>query len=328
MRIVCLGLSICFMVLGSYGQKRVVGAVGFYNVENLFDTSDAEGKRDGEYTPDGENEWDQDKYESKLDNLAKVISTMAKGPDILGLSEVENLRVISDLVSHQKLRSFGYQIVHQESPDRRGIDCALIYKADRFKLLNYKTYKFPSEDYVTRDVLHVNGLYFGDSLHVLVNHWPSRYGGQADKRNRAAELVRNKVDSLLNINPKSKIIIMGDFNDDPINKSIKKILRARKKRKLKPGDLFNTSAKTFSNGYGTLYYRGVWNLFDQVIVSQGLLNDDEGIVYTPNSFSIFGPEWMRVKSGQYATAPKRTLVRGVYHGGYSDHFPSYILISK
>lgn len=323
-----LGFLLIFLV-GSgelLAQKKTVGAIGFYNVENLFDMEDNPDTDDEEYTPTGDRGWDQARYESKKTNIAKVLSTMANGADIIGLCEVENLFVLNELVAAPAMKKFNYQVVHVESPDWRGIDCALIYKPDRFSMLNFRSLKFPEADYRTRDILHVTGLYFGDTLEIFVNHWPSRFGGKADKRALSAELLRGAVDDLLAKNPKSKIIIMGDLNDDPINKSVKKILRASNK-KLEEGDLYNATTDTFQQGIGTLSYRGAWNLFDQIIVSQGLL-DGEGISYQKDSFSIFGPNWMRQSSGEYAGTPLRTFGGGVYLDGYSDHFPTYILIEK
>lgn len=311
-----------------FGQKKIVGAIGFYNVENLFDTVDDPEKRDEEYTPGGRNEWDEERYADKRGKVATVLSQLANGADIVGLAEVENLFVVSDLVASPELSRLKYQIVHQESPDRRGIDCALIYRPDQFKLIEFETLTFPEEGYYTRDILHVTGLYSGDTLHVFVNHWPSRLGGGADKRNAAAGLLRGKVDELLAANPGSKIVVMGDFNDDPINKSIKKTLNASDNSKLKPGQLYNPSAGIFKQGLGTLFYRGTWNLFDQIIVSSGLLKDPSGVTYLDNSFSVFGPNWMRVSTGDYMGAPKRSFVGGVYQGGYSDHFPTYIILEK
>lgn len=311
-----------------FAQKRTVGAIGFYNVENLFDTEDQPGKYDEEYTPSGERKWDAERYQSKQNNIANVISEMANGPDVVGLCEVENLFVLTELVANPQLARHNYQVIHQESPDRRGIDCALIYKPNRFKLLDFETIRFPDEGYDTRDILKVSGIYFGDTLHIFVNHWPSRFGGKADKRGQAAEEVRRQVDKLLAQNKDAKIIIMGDLNDDPNNKSVKKVLNAVGKNKLDEGQLYNASDDTFKQGFGTLYYRGAWNLFDQIIVSQGLMKKSDGVTYKPNSFSVFGPEWMRQKGGQYAGAPKRTFGGGVYLDGYSDHFPTYILLEK
>ena len=319
-------ILLCTLLHPGFGQKRTVGAIAFYNVENLFDTEDDPDEEDEEYTPNGRNTWDHERYTSKLGNIAKVLSEMAYGADVIGLSEVENLFVLNELTEEPLLKKHGYAIVHKDSPSWRGIDCALLYKPDRFKLIDYRTIAFPDSTYQTRDILKVSGLYFGDTLHIYVNHWPSRHGGKSDKRMQVAEALRKDVDGLLAINPDSKIIVMGDLNDDPINKSVKKVLRAVAKSKGE-GDLINVSTPTFKQGIGTLYYKGAWNLFDQIIVSEGLLNT-EGVSYQPNSFSVFGPNWMRQKEGEYAGAPLRTFARGVYLNGYSDHFPSYILLEK
>ena len=314
--------------LSGTAQSRVVGAIGFYNVENLFDLVDDPDKNDDEFTPEGDNEWDRERLDSKLTNISRVISEMARGVDILGLSEVESLAVLTELVAMPSLQRHNYQIVHQESPDWRGIDCALLYKPDRFQLLDFQAIPFPDEDYTTRDILHVEGIYFGDTLHVFVNHWPSRRGGKADKRNAAAERLRQEVDELLAENDQAKIIIMGDLNDDPNNKSVKKILRAVDFDKVEEDDLYNPSAAVFKQGLGTLYYNGAWNLFDQIIVSQGLMEGAEGVTYQPESFSIFGPPWMRNQTGQFAGGPFRSFSYGVYQNGFSDHFPTYILLQK
>ena len=330
MKLKIVVIGILFGLFGSAeAQKRTVGAIAFYNVENLLDTEDDPDEEDDDFTPEGKNKWDTERYQSKQANIAKVLSEMANGADIIGLSEVENLFVIKELVEQPALKKHNYQIIHKDSPSWRGIDCALIYKPNRFKVLDFEAIPFPEEGYRTRDILYVKGLYFGDTLHVFVNHWPSRRGGKADKRNMAGAEVRRAVDKILATNKNAKIVVMGDLNDDPFNKSVKSELRAiGKQAKLSEGDLYNVSAPTFRQGHGTLYYKGAWNLFDQIIVSQGLLSKTEGISYKPESFSIFGPPWMRVKEGQFAGGPKRSFGFGVYLNGYSDHFPTYILIEK
>ncbi|WP_370090521.1 endonuclease/exonuclease/phosphatase family protein [Ekhidna sp.] len=313
--------------VSAHAQKQVVGAIGFYNVENLFDTTDDPEINDEEYLPDGSKQWDQERYQDKLSQLSKVLSTMARGADIIGLSEIENRGVIEDLVATPQLRGHQYEIVHKNSPDRRGIDVGLIYKKNRFEVLNSTWLTYPEEGYFTRDILLCTGIYFGDTITLAVNHWPSRRSGP-EKRNQAGALLRQAVDSILTENPKAKIILMGDFNDDPRNASIKKELRASDRlKKMEDGDLFNTSAETFKQGFGSLSYRGAWNMFDQIIISQGLI-EDSGITYKPETFSVFGPDWMRQKSGQYAGSPWRSFSYDKYIGGYSDHFPVYILIEK
>lgn len=312
----------------SFSQnKTTVGAIAFYNVENFFDTIDDPEKKDEEYTPNGEKQWTLEKYNKKKENLAKVLSSMAKGADIIGLSEIENLFVVQDLIKHPKMKHLGYQIIHKESPDIRGIDCALLYKPRKFKVVDFNTIAFGEEGYTTRDILHVRGIYFGDTLDVFVNHWPSRFGGQGKRRCRSAQLVRDKVNKLTKQNPNAKIVIMGDLNDDPINKSVKKVLAATDNSKLKNGQLFNPAGKLYKQGIGTLSFDGAWNLFDQIIISRGLMQG-AGIRYQKKSFSIYAPDWMRVSKGNYRGVPKRTFVRGVFKNGYSDHFPTYILIEK
>ncbi len=312
-----------------FSQKRVVGAIGFYNVENLFDLQDDPDKNDEDFLPTGRNEWDATKYDEKLANLSKVLSTMANGADIIGLAEIENKLVIEDLIATKGLSNFNYKVVHKDSPDRRGIDVGLIYKEDRFKVIHSTWIKFPDPNYITRDILLCTGIYFGDTITIAINHWPSRRGGGVDKRNIAGARLKQAVDSINQITPNAKIIIMGDFNDDPRDASIKKSLGATdKENKVEKGGLFNTSAYTFKQGYtGTLSYRGAWNVFDQVIVSEGLLSGS-GVTYKTNTYSIFGPNWMKQQDGQYAGTPLRSFGGGKYLGGYSDHFPVYILLEK
>lgn len=305
-----------------------IGTIGFYNVENLFDTVDDINVRDAEFLPGGDYKWSQDRYEAKLINISKVVSIMAGGPDILGLAEVENRGVIEDLVTRTGLASERYQILHQDSPDRRGIDVALIYKPGKFKPLHTEFIPFVVKDnpnFKTRDILWTTGIYQGDTLHIAVNHWPSRRGGKADMRLLAAQILRNKVDSVLAKNADAKIVLMGDFNDDPNNKSMRKILNAH----VKLGDetLYNTSMPTFKKGYGTLMYNGVMNLFDQLIISQGLLkNRSENYNYKADSFTVVAAEWMleRDKGGK----PLRTFSAGAYKGGFSDHLPVLMYLEK
>ena len=317
----------------SFAQGVPIGTIGFYNIENLFDTMDDPSIRDEEYLPEGANKWDIEKYQNKLANISKVIADMVNGVDILGLCEVENRKVLEDLVQSPNIALKKYQIVHFDSPDRRGIDVALIYKQGVF--LPFAITKIPFRDltdseFKTRDILWVKGLYHGDTLHVAVNHWPSRRGGKQKKRLMAAQFLRTVVDSVTNINPKAKIVLMGDFNDDPSNKSIKKVLNSG--RKIDENDkamLLNTSASTFKKGYGTLLYRGVWNLFDQIIISQSLMEKNaENYFYINDSFRVFSTKYMRELKGENKGAPLRTFSFGVYKNGYSDHYPTFIVIGK
>jgi endonuclease/exonuclease/phosphatase family metal-dependent hydrolase len=302
--------------------------VGFYNLENLFDTVNDPKTIDEEFLPEGTNNWTTERYGVKLANMSKVVASFY--PDILGVSEIENRKVLEDLVAHPNIVSKRYQIVHFDMSDDRGVDVALLYRASVFKpfIINRLRIKNPEDaNFKTRDILWVKGLCLGDTLHVAVNHWPSRRGGKEDMRLIAARVLRNAVDSVLAINPKANIVILGDFNDDPNNRSIKKILMASDSNE-KKSSLVNTAEPTFKKGYGSLSFNGVWNLFDQVIISRAL-NDQSGIDYSPESFTIYAQRWMMVESGKYKGTPSRTFSSGVFNPeGYSDHLPVFILLRK
>lgn len=302
--------------------------IGFYNIENLFDTEDDPAINDADFLPTGMYQWTNERYQIKLANMSKVIAGMR--PDIIGLVEIENRKVLEDLVTHSNLTPFRYQIVHFNSPDERGVDVALLYRPSIFKPFQTNAIAVvdPSEPgFKTRDMLWVKGLYMGDTLHVVVNHWPSRRGGKEDKRLVAAQTLRNVVDSVLAVNPASNIVIMGDLNDDPNNRSVKKILLASEDDK-KKNTLFNTSEATFKKGYGTLAYNGAWNLFDQMIVSSSLI-DGKSIDYVKDSFMIFAAKYLQETTGKYAGMPKRTFRGQAFNeDGYSDHFPVYIVLTK
>lgn len=309
-----------------WAQERTIG---FYNVENLFDIINNEKINDEEFLPGGRNQWDEEKYANKLNKISSVFAAM--NLDIAGVSEVENRKVMEDLVTHPNLIRSHYQIIHFNSTDYRGIDVALIYKPSVFRPFSTAMLpvKDPSEsDFRTRDILLVKGLMDSDTLTIFVSHWPSRRGGKEDKRILAAHVLRNAVDSLLRLNPKANIVCVGDFNDDPTDKSIKKVLNAVGKiDKLEGNALFNTSSSTYKKGYGTGVYNGAWNLFDQIIISKNLaLPANEGLHYAMESFTIFAPKWMQVQAGSHAGSPLRNFSYGVYQNGYSDHYPVYIKI--
>jgi endonuclease/exonuclease/phosphatase family metal-dependent hydrolase len=303
--------------------------IGFYNIENLFDTVDDPKTDDSEFLPNGLNKWTDERYQQKLANMSKVIAAM--GVDILGLAEIENRRVLEDLVKHPNLAGRRYQIAHIDMDDARGVDVALLYRPSVFKPFKINKIKIfdPAEpDFRTRDILWVKGLFQGDTLHVAVNHWPSRRGdGKEDKRLLAGQVLRQATDSVLAINPKANLVFMGDLNDDPNNKSVKKILLASDD-KVKRNSLINTSEPTFKQGYGTLAYNGAWNLFDQIIISSSL-QDSQGCEYIPESFTVFAAKWMLESSGRYAGMPMRTFRGGEFNpDGFSDHFPVFIRIKK
>jgi endonuclease/exonuclease/phosphatase family metal-dependent hydrolase len=323
--ILLLNVTLSFAQQASAPSQAIVG---FYNLENLFDTLDDPKTIDEEFLPNGTNTWTEERYALKLANMSKVIAGFA--PDILGVSEIENRKVLEDLVQHPNIASGRYQIIHFDMDDARGVDVALLYRASVFKPFSIKklAIKKPDEpDFRTRDILWVKGLCLGDTLHVAVNHWPSRRGGKEDARLIAARVLRSAVDSVLAINPKANIVMLGDFNDDPNNRSIKKILLASDNDQ-KKNTLVNAAEPTFKKGYGSLAFNGAWNLFDQVIISAAL-NDHTGVDYTPETFTVFAQRWMFVESGKYKGTPSRTFSNGVFNpGGYSDHFPVFIQLKK
>lgn len=325
-------------------KQYQLGMVGFYNLENLFDTIDDPNTNDEQFLPNGSYAWSGMKYKNKLHNLATVIATMGQEvggvrlqcPDILGVSEIENRLVLEDLVAQPELQPYNFGIVHYDGPDRRGVDVGLLYKKDKYRILGSRSvrlYDSLQPDFLTRDQLVVSGIYMGDTLHFIVNHWPSRLGGEkrsSPKREMAARLTRRIVDSILAVSPQAKIIVTGDLNDDPINKSVVEVMRAPKEddyTKLEPGQMFNASYGLFKRGVGTLCYRGQWNLFDQMLLTQGLVGKDRSTLKF-YGFRIFNDPMLLQKSGRYAGYPLRTHAGGVYLNGYSDHFPVYLILIK
>ncbi|MCB9233028.1 MAG: hypothetical protein H6581_15330 [Bacteroidia bacterium] len=330
-----LGLSATSKAPDSAKKGKFI-SLGFYNVENLFDLADDPNKNDNEFLPEGTYKWTPENYVVKLGNLARAISDLGDpdGPELLGLAEVENRTVIEDLIATPALEKGGYDIVHAESPDDRGIDVALIYKKKYFRPLVQKSLRVAMADvpdFKTRDILMVKGI-FGkkDTVHIFVNHWPSRRGGEAEsspKRELAASVLKSAVDSLLQINSQAKIAIMGDFNDDPNNKSLNEVLQAAPLENLKSASLinlmYNMEAET---GMGTLMYQRQWNLFDQVILSKAFFEPkSKSSTCIPQSAGIHHPEWMEVADGDWKGAPRRSYIRGEFlKDGCSDHFPVFV----
>lgn len=317
-------------------------SIAFYNLENLFDTQDGPND-DAEFLPNGDRGWTQERYHKKLSNMAYAISQIAssKGPDILGVAEIENRNVLEDLLSQESLRDKGYSIVHFDSPDKRGIDCGLLYKSTIFKLQNAIPHpvNIPGEpDVKTRDILEVTGSIWGEPISILVGHWPSRAGGEevSKARRMAAALVMRKVtDSLQKAIPNIKIALMGDFNDDPTSPSIKEGLNTTGDiEKATDKVLFNPMEALYKNGYGTLAYRDVWNLFDNIIVNKNFIDSSLktlSIVKNPNNEyygHIFNAKFLTDQSGRFKGYPHRTFSYGQFINGYSDHYPSYIYVAK
>ena len=340
-RVVFLLLMIlCFWSLEAQSYKA--GLVAFYNLENLFDTINNENVLDEEFTPEGLNRWTGAKYRQKLDNLALAISRIGEddgwkgGPAILGVSEIENRGVLEDLTAHPLLRESGYQIVHYDSPDLRGVDVALLYRTAFFRVTastsnELRIFDEKGERVYTRDQLVVSGLYDGEPMHFIVNHWPSRSGGELltrPRRNEAAMLTRHLVDSLLAIDSEAKVFVMGDLNDDPTDESLRKYLRAvANPDKMNDDEMFNCMFPLFRKGIGSLYYRDGVNLFDQIIVTPALTGKD----YSSYKFfqaRVFNSQFLIQKDGQYKGYPLRTMVGTVFQGGFSDHFPVYVIIVR
>jgi len=323
-------------------KKYLARTIAFYNLENLFDTIDDPKIHDEEYTPEGRNNWTTEKYQIKLNNLAKVIADIGKKetgapPAVIGVAEVENKKVLEDLVTTGDLKGLGYQIIHFDSPDWRGIDVALLYRKNIFNPVNYEKYPLYLRDsdtgkrMYTRDQLVVTGIMDGEEISVIVDHWPSRRGGEArslPKRIKAAKLTKHIKDSILQENPRAKIVIMGDLNDDPSSPSVKKVLQAKaRKADVTEGTVYNAMEHFFNRGIGTLAYRDSWNLFDQIMITPALLNDADDKFHLYKS-GIYSREFMKNKRGRYKGYPKRTFAGGEFLGGYSDHFPTYIIIIK
>lgn len=341
-RVYLFVVFVCSVTL-LYGQKNLkAGIIAFYNLENLYDTINEEGVDDEEFTPAGLNRWTSERYLLKINRLAEAISRIGEddgikgGPAVLGVSEIENRRVLQDLISHPLLKASNYQIVHYDSPDLRGVDVALLYQPRFFRVTSSASPELvifdENKDRVyTRDQLVVTGIFDGEELSFIVNHWPSRSSGESvtrPRRNEAATLTRHLTDSLLLINKDAKIIIMGDLNDDPVNESLRKYLKASDDPgKLKEGELYNCMYPLFKKGVGSLYYRDGMNLFDQIIVSQPLLGKDYSS-YKFYTCRIFNKPFLVQQDGQYKDYPLRTYVGTTFQGGYSDHFPVYILIVR
>jgi Endonuclease/Exonuclease/phosphatase family len=334
----CLSVNSLFSQEANKAKEMFVGCIGFWNVENLYDTIDGPND-DAEFLPKGGNQWTGARYKAKIEHLSEVISQMGSeitpdGPAILGLCEIENKGVLEDLVKAEKIKKRDYQIVHYDSPDLRGVDVALLYQPKYFKLKSSKKYKviLPNNPtHPTRDILLVSGLFDGELMHFFVNHWPSRSGGEAKSkpgRGEAARICRLAIDSILKTDANAKILLMGDLNDDPINESVKLVLKANgKKTKLQSQELYNTSYDNFKSGIGTLAYQDVWNLFDQMIISQALLNS-KFKTYTFTKYKIFNKSFVIEDYGNFKGYPFRTYAGGTYRGGYSDHFAVYCFLMK
>ncbi len=331
-----IALVLLAVACNSWSQPATTLRISFYNVENLFDLKNDPIKKDDDFTPTGKQQWTKERYQTKLKRISQVLDSLGT-PTFLGLAEVENLSVVKDLAKTGGLRNIKYGFVHQESPDVRGIDVAFMYDKKQFKLLSYSFIRidFPEEveaNYTSRDILHAMGkLPTGDTLHFFVNHWPSRRGGLAKsepKRMWVAQHLRLAVDDIFRENPDANVIIMGDFNDEPDNKSILQMLNAHPRNESpEDGQLYNCFSEFDQQNMGSYRYRADWNALDQIIVSGSLLNGHS--TFLAANPIIFKRDWMMYNNNKYGPSPNRTYGGPRYFGGYSDHLPvSLELIRK
>ena len=317
-------------------MKYSVYAVGFYNLENLFDTCHDEGKNDYEYLPDGAMKWNGIKYTNKLRNMARVLADMGTdvlpkiGCAIIGVSEVENAKVLTDLTAQPALAARGYKFCHVEGEDARGIDCALLYDPVQFNVTSSKL--VPSTPFegdtmhLTRGFLIIEGFLANERIGLIVNHWPSR-GAASPVRIHAAQQVKALKDSLLREHKRMKLVIMGDLNDDPMDESLQALGTRKYPKQVKKGELYNPWWATLEDeSKGTLLYRGKWNLFDQIIISRTLLKSRRGLRYAGHE--IFSRPYLFQQDGQYKGYPLRTHGGRTWLDGYSDHLPTIIYLKK
>jgi hypothetical protein len=358
--VVLLSLFSFFFEADAQQKKYVVRTVAFYNFENLFDTINNP-NNDEEWLPKGLQRWTSEKYKQKLENLSKVLMQIGtndkqkEAPTLIGGCEIENRNVLEDLVKQTNMSTNDYGIVHFDSPDKRGIDVALLYQKKHFKptsfinipLIIYRGNsnekdKETEEDKLdkdkieiaynnrvyTRDILLVTGFLYGEEINVLVNHWPSRSGGEKKSspfREAAGRLAKKTMDSIYKVNPNAKIILMGDLNDGSYNKSVKVGIGAKlKKSEAQQFGVFNPFEKMFKEGNSTLFYRDSGDIFDQIMVSETLIKPDFSTFQYWKS-GIYNKPFMIQKFGRYAGYPLRHSENEI---GYSDHFPVYMYLVK
>lgn len=321
-------------------KQSMVFGVAFYNLENLFDTINNNGSYDLEFSPAGARQWNGEKYWSKINNMARAIAAMTSkttpmGPAVIGVSEIENKSVLDDLVRAEAIKKWHLQVVHHDSPDRRGVDVGLLYNPRLFKFIDVTNHTLKIEGYEsfrTRDQMCVTGVLGGDTISIIVNHWPSRLGGQERSsylREAAADLSKHIADSLWAIRPNQGVIVMGDLNDDPMDRSCARNLGAKKDmEKVELHGFYNPWWKMLDQGIGTLAYKSSWNLFDQIIVSGTLLesNNPGALHYWRCKVNNF--DFLIDREGSRQGYPKRTFSAGQWLNGYSDHFPTEVFLIK
>ena len=339
-------LSISIMSINAQkkmAKKYTIRTIAFYNLENLFDTINDVTKND-EASPMMEIKANRSKiYWDKIDHMASTIAQIGQektrtSPAIIGVSEIENRAVLEDLIKSKHLKKEGYGIVHYESPDKRGIDVALLYQQRYFKPIFHQSFNpniyRNNRKIDTRDQLLVSGYLDDEMVHFIVNHWPSRGGGEAKSRplrEKAAYQNTKIIAQIREKDPRAKIFIMGDFNDDPINSSFKKVLKTKgKKKEVQDGDIYNPYEELFKRGFNTLGYRDNINLFDQILISSTVVDTGEKEYSTYKLFKamIFNKRFLTTRKGKYKGYPFRSFSFANYTGGYSDHYPVYMYLIK
>lgn len=331
-------LSLLFFLLGknySVRQNYQICTIAFYNLENLFDTEDDPHTFDNDFTPDGKYHWTTEKLNTKLERLANVIANIGiektkQAPAIIGFCEVENRTVLEQLIQQKALQNYDYGIVHHDSPDQRGIDVAALYNRKLFKLKNSQKhhlllYSDEGKRIFTRDQLCFSGYLGSELIYFIVNHWPSRRGGTKisnPKRIKASLLTQKIQDSIRLLTPNANVVIMGDFNDNPNNRSLKNLKTKKTVKDCMEDELYNPMENLFKKGQGTLAHRDSWSTFDQILFSKSLL-DSTG--FQEYKTQIFKPKYLLQAKGKYKGYPKRCA--GSMEG-YSDHFPVYSYLIK
>ena len=341
--LILMAVMLVTLTASAQEQKLLVYGVGFYNLENLFDTCHDVGKNDSEFLPDGGYHWNGLKYTHKLHNMARALADMGTdvlpniGCAVIGVSEVENAKALTDLCNQPELKARNTQFVHIEGPDKRGVDCALLYNPSLFTVRDIKLvpyiYELPADSgRATRGFFTVSGTLGGDHVAIIVNHLPSRFAGSY-YRELGARQIKVVVDSLLRDDPDCKVFVMGDMNDDPTNKSMTEGLRGKAEiDKVKDGDMYNPWYNVLAKqGQGTLRYNGSWNLFDQILLSKNLLNQNKEKDFSTLKYvkhHVFKRDYLFQTDGKYKNNPLRTHAGGVWLDGYSDHLPVVVYVAK
>jgi predicted extracellular nuclease len=326
---------IIFLKSNEYIDAQILQSkVMFFNVENYFDIYDDDKTLDNDFTPTGSYHWTREKFLLKRNALAKIIIAVGEGkiPAIVGLCEIENRFVLNQLVTETPIAKFDYRIVHHDSPDSRGIDVALLYNPACFELL-YQNFYEVSKSFATREILYVKGIFHGiDTLHVFVNHFPSKRGGAkaSESRRIAAALeLKRLCDSVSDAGNSANILIMGDFNDTPNSEPVTKTLQAKDNfDKINERELYNLALPLMKKGEGTIKFQGVWEFIDLMFVSGNMLNGSSKISCKQSDFRVFEAPYLFENDKAYAgKKPKRTFIGMKYNGGISDHLPVYIQLS-